>query len=58
MNSLAGAAQVLHTDAGEVHVGAALAAQALQPIDRMLAFTARMTTTCVTGRLQPHTGAA
>lgn len=57
MNSLAGVAQVLDTGASEVHVDAALAVQARQPIDRMIAFTARITT-CVAGSLQPHTGAA
>ena len=58
MNGLAGVAQALETDAGAVHVDAALIPRARQPIDRMLAFTAALKNGQPAGALVPHLGAA
>ena len=58
MNGLAGVAQVLEKNLNQIHVDPALIPRALQPIDRMLAFTAAQRGGQDSGALVPGIGAA
>jgi len=58
MNSLAGAAQALHSGVGAIEVPADLIERARRPIERMLAFTAAQRAGHDVGALVPHLGAA
>ncbi|MEZ5703474.1 MAG: quinolinate synthase NadA [Burkholderiaceae bacterium] len=58
MNGLAGVAQVLEKNLNQIHVDPALIPRALQPIERMLAFTAAQRGGQDPGSLVPGIGAA